>query len=95
MATVLSDEIDILAKAKRAIGDDYVPSDAEAYMSEPQLDYFRRLLLTWKKSILDAVRRARCSSSRTARSASPTSTTAHRARPTGASNCAPATASAS
>jgi DnaK suppressor protein len=54
MAPVLTDEIDILAKAKRAIGADYVPSDAEDYMSEPQQDYFRRLLLTWKKSILDA-----------------------------------------
>jgi len=54
MPTAFADEIDVLAKAKRAIGGDYVPSDAEPYMSEPQLDYFRRLLLEWKKSILDA-----------------------------------------
>ena len=54
MATVLGDEIDVLAKAKRAIGSDYVPTDAEPYMSEAQLDYFRRLLLEWKKSILSA-----------------------------------------
>ena len=52
MATVLGDEIDILAKAKRALANDYVPGDTEAYMSELQLDYFRRLLLEWKKSIL-------------------------------------------
>ena len=52
MATVLGDEIDILAKAKRALANDYVPDDSETYMSEPQLDYFRRLLLEWKKSIL-------------------------------------------
>ena len=52
MTTVLGDEIDVLAKAKRALGSDYVPSDAEAYMSALQLDYFRRLLGEWKKSIL-------------------------------------------
>ncbi|HVR90291.1 MAG TPA: RNA polymerase-binding protein DksA [Novosphingobium sp.] len=52
MATVLGDEIDILAKAKRALANDYVPDDSERYMSEAQLDYFRRLLLEWKKSIL-------------------------------------------
>ena len=54
MATVLGDEIDVLAKAKRSIGDDYVPSENEDYMNAAQLDYFRRLLLAWKKSILDA-----------------------------------------
>jgi DnaK suppressor protein len=54
MPTALADEIDVLSKAKRAIGGDYVPTDDEPYMSEAQLDYFRRLLLAWKKSILDA-----------------------------------------
>lgn len=54
MATALTNEIDVLAKAKRAIGGDYVPSDDEPYMVEAQLDYFRRLLLEWKKSILSA-----------------------------------------
>jgi DnaK suppressor protein len=53
-STVLSDEIDVLAKAKRSIGGDYTPSDSEAYMNEQQLDYFRRLLGEWKKSILSA-----------------------------------------
>jgi DnaK suppressor protein len=54
MATALADEIDILAKAKRSLASDYIPSDDEPYMSEPQLEYFRRLLLAWKKSILSA-----------------------------------------
>ena len=54
MPTVLGDEIDVLAKAKRAISGDYVPTESEEYMGEAQLDYYRRLLLEWKKSILDA-----------------------------------------
>ncbi|HMO68773.1 MAG TPA: RNA polymerase-binding protein DksA [Novosphingobium sp.] len=54
MASSLADEIDVLAKAKRALGGDYVPSDSEDYMNQAQQDYFRRLLLEWKKSILDA-----------------------------------------
>ncbi len=53
MATALADEIDVLAKAKRAIGDD-VPSDSEPYMGAAHQDYFRRLLMAWKRSILDA-----------------------------------------
>ena len=54
MATVLADEIDVLAKARRTLADDYIPSDNEPYMSEAQLEYFRRLLLEWKKSIFSA-----------------------------------------
>lgn len=54
MVSNSNDDIDILAKAKRALGADYVPDENEEYMSEPQLDYFRRLLLEWKKSILQA-----------------------------------------
>lgn len=54
MASVLGDEIDVLAKAKRALDADYTPSDAEDYMSAQQLNYFRVLLLEWKKSILTA-----------------------------------------
>jgi DnaK suppressor protein len=54
MAGVLSDEIDVLAKARRAMPGDYVPGDDEPYMNETQQDYFRRLLLEWKKSILSA-----------------------------------------
>ena len=54
MASSLADEIDVLAKAKRTLGDHYVPGDSEPYMCDAQQDYFRRLLLAWKKSILDA-----------------------------------------
>jgi DnaK suppressor protein len=54
MASVLGDEIDVLAKAKRALDADYTPSENEEYMSARQLNYFRVLLLEWKKSILTA-----------------------------------------
>lgn len=54
MATVVGEEIDVLAKAKRAIAGDYAPSEDETYMSEAQQDYYRRLLLEWKKLILVA-----------------------------------------
>ena len=54
MASVSNDDIDILAKAKRALDRDYAPSEDEEYMSLQQLDYFRVLLLEWKKSILSA-----------------------------------------
>ncbi|RKF20597.1 RNA polymerase-binding protein DksA [Altericroceibacterium spongiae] len=54
MATILGDDIDILAKAKRALDGDYTPSDDEEYMSAKQQDYFRVLLLEWKKAILSA-----------------------------------------
>lgn len=54
MATMLGDEIDVLAKAKRAIAGDYTPSDRDPYMSEAQLDYYRRLLQEWKKLIFSA-----------------------------------------
>lgn len=54
MATVLSDEIDVLAKARRRIAGDYVPIEDEPYMCEAHQDYFRKLLNAWKRSILDA-----------------------------------------
>ena len=54
MASVPSFDIDILAKAKRALNPDYAPSDADEYMSPQQLNYSRVLLLEWKKSILSA-----------------------------------------
>ena len=54
MASVLGDDIDILAKAKRALPHDYTPDDSDEYMSAQQLNYFRVLLLEWKKSILSA-----------------------------------------
>jgi DnaK suppressor protein len=52
MATAASNDIDILEKAKRALAPDYVPSEDEPYMNEAQQNYFRMLLLEWKRSIL-------------------------------------------
>jgi DnaK suppressor protein len=54
MATALADEIDVLAKAKREIGGAYVPDEDEPYMCEAQQDYFRNLLMSWKRLILHA-----------------------------------------
>jgi DnaK suppressor protein len=54
MATGLADEIDVLVKARRSLAGDYVPTKDEAYMSDVQVDYFRRLLQQWKKLILAA-----------------------------------------
>ena len=54
MASVSGDDIDILAKAKRALPADYTPVEDEEYMSNAQLNYFRVLLLEWKRSILEA-----------------------------------------
>ncbi|MEO0061477.1 MAG: polymerase-binding transcription factor DksA [Pseudomonadota bacterium] len=48
------DDIDILEKAKRSLDRDYAPDENDDYMSERQLNYFRVLLLEWKKSILSA-----------------------------------------
>ena len=48
------DDIDVLAKVKRELYSDYTPVDSEDYMNPRQVDYFRRLLLEWKKSILSA-----------------------------------------
>ena len=36
MASSLSDEIDVLVKARREIGGSYVPSEDEDYMNEAQ-----------------------------------------------------------
>lgn len=54
MATAKSDDIDILEKAKRMLPPGYVPSDDEEYMNEQQQNYFRMLLIEWKRSIHDA-----------------------------------------
>ncbi|AKQ43103.1 transcriptional regulator, TraR/DksA family [Aurantiacibacter atlanticus] len=54
MASAAHDDIDILTKAKRALPRDYTPSDDEEYMSPRQLNYFRVLLLEWKKSVVAA-----------------------------------------
>lgn len=54
MASAANDDIDVLAKAKRLLAPDYVPSDDEDYMNEQQQHYFRMLLIEWKRSIHDA-----------------------------------------
>ena len=54
MATATRDDIDILTQANRALPADYVPHDDDDSMSDAQLNYFRVLLLEWKKSILSA-----------------------------------------
>jgi DnaK suppressor protein len=54
MPSLITDEIDVLVKARRTIDQDYVPRDDEPYMTDKQQDYFRRLLGEWKKSILSA-----------------------------------------
>ncbi len=54
MGTLLTDDIDVLAKARGALETDYVPGDDDEYMGEQQRGYFRMLLLEWKKSILES-----------------------------------------
>ena len=51
MASAAFEDTDALKQVKAVLEPDYVPSDDEAYMSEKQLNYFRMLLLEWKKSI--------------------------------------------
>lgn len=53
MASVANDK-EKLAKARAAVGNEYVPDDEEEYMNERQQEYFRILLLDWKRSIHDA-----------------------------------------
>ena len=43
---------DALREAKSNLDSDYVPNDSEEFMNERQQEYFRGLLLAWKKSIL-------------------------------------------
>ena len=54
MASTASSDMEKLARARAAVGEDYHPNEDEEYMSDRQLDYFRILLLDWKKSIHDA-----------------------------------------
>ncbi|MCR2834235.1 RNA polymerase-binding protein DksA [Parerythrobacter lacustris] len=54
MATAAFEDSDALKNVKAALEPGYVPSDDEEYMSETQLNYFRMLLLEWKKSIQSA-----------------------------------------
>ncbi|GAA4641876.1 RNA polymerase-binding protein DksA [Pontixanthobacter gangjinensis] len=54
MTSVSSDDIEVLERVKKSLAADYAPSDSEPYMSEMQLNYFRMLLLEWKRSIHSA-----------------------------------------
>ena len=54
MADKPSETIETLEKVKGRLEPDYVPSDDEDYMNTRQQNYFRMLLLEWKKSIHDA-----------------------------------------
>lgn len=45
-------ETDSLKQATQAMDGDYRPSESEEFMNPRQLEYFRELLLQWKKSIL-------------------------------------------
>lgn len=54
MASVPKDDLENLVKARRSLELDYVPSETEEYMSPAQQNYFRVLLLEWKRSILAA-----------------------------------------
>ena len=54
MGTATSDEVDILKKVKASLPANYAPSVEEEYMNAKQQNYFRMLLLEWKKSIRSA-----------------------------------------
>ncbi len=54
MATAASGDREILEEAKRELAPDYVPCEDEPYMNEDQEQYFRVLLLEWKRSIHSA-----------------------------------------
>ncbi len=46
----LSDS-EILARADEALPTDYVPRDDEEYMNDRQQQFFRKLLIEWKRSL--------------------------------------------
>src|SRR3546814_7298472 len=54
MASVVNspEDMDSLEKEDLSLPDDYRPSPDEEFMNERQLEYFRQLLLNWKKKIL-------------------------------------------
>lgn len=54
MAASAREDSDILKEVKTKLAADYVPGEDEPYMNENQQNYFRMLLLEWKKSIHSA-----------------------------------------
>jgi len=51
MAAAAKKDIEKLETAKNSLAADYFPSEDEPYMNEDQQNYFRMLLLEWKRSI--------------------------------------------
>ena len=54
MTTAIKLDEQKLARVRAAVGEGYVPDETQEYMGSEQLDYFRMLLLEWKRSIRDA-----------------------------------------
>ncbi len=54
MTSDTSEEIDTLEKVKDALPPNYQPSEQEPYMNSQQQNYFRMLLIEWKRSIRSA-----------------------------------------
>jgi len=54
MATVLQAKKVEQNDAKSILGSSYTPSDDEPYMGEQQLEFFKNMLLEWKRSIQEA-----------------------------------------
>ncbi|UVI40743.1 RNA polymerase-binding protein DksA [Qipengyuania spongiae] len=54
MATAISLDEKKLARVRAEVDAGYVPDESEEYMGRDQLNYFRLLLLEWKRSIRDA-----------------------------------------
>ena len=54
MATAISLDEKKLARMRAEVDEGYVPDESEEYMGRDQLNYFRLLLLEWKRSIRDA-----------------------------------------
>ncbi|MDA7787712.1 RNA polymerase-binding protein DksA [Sphingomonadaceae bacterium] len=54
MPGTAQNDIEMLEKAKQALTSDYVPSEDEPYMNDRHANFFRKLLLEWKRSIHDA-----------------------------------------
>ena len=54
MASLAGNDIDILETARRSLDSEYLPSEDEPYMNDKQREYFRSLLLEWKRSIHSA-----------------------------------------
>ncbi len=51
MTAVSIDDIEVLERVKKSLEPDYIPAEGDPYMDQKQQDYFRMLLLEWKKSI--------------------------------------------